>query len=94
MVLPDTDGVHSAGGGPPPAPHKQLTVPTLYSALTLVLTVTGNFTVICTTSLLPCFTLSDTETLSLAEPPSLFSVAQDVSCNFKDGALVSIAIEN
>lgn len=40
------------------------------------------------------FTLPDTETLSLAEPPSPFSVAQDVSCIFKDGALVSIATEN
>lgn len=40
------------------------------------------------------FTLSDTETLSLAEPPFLLSVAQDGSCIFKDGALVSFATEN
>lgn len=40
------------------------------------------------------FTLSDTETLSLAGPLSLFSLAQDVSYIFKDRALVSIATEN
>lgn len=62
--------------------------------LHLALTVTGNFTVICRSLAAPfSFTLSDIETLSPAEPPSQFSVAQDASCIFKDEAQVSIAPE-
>lgn len=64
-------------------------------ALHLVLTVTGNFTVICRSLAASfSFTLSDTETLSLAEPPSQFSIVQDASCIFKDEDQVSIATEN
>lgn len=99
MVLPNADGVHSAGGGPPPVLH--------------TLTVNSPDTVLCfnlgprcykqlyshlylphLTSPLPFLKLSNSETLSLAESTSLFSMAQEVSCIFKDGDLVSIATEN
>lgn len=49
-----------------------------------ILLATGNFSVIRRTVAVSfSVTLSDTEALSLAEPPLLFSPAQDLSCIFK-----------
>ena len=67
MVLPDADGVHSAGGGPPPALHTHTRTHThtlslhCDSASTWALTATDNFTVICTSLAPPFLSLSLTQ---------------------------------